>query len=107
VRRVRSFEERAHVRRCGGPLEVSHRSGLFNLALAHDDNLVSEPRRLGQIVCHEQRGKAKFPANPFERFVCFAARYGIERAERFVEQDHLLFRGESARERHALALSAG
>jgi hypothetical protein len=107
VRCVRSFEERADVRRCGGPLELTHRTGLLDPALAHDHHLIRKARRLGQIVCHEQRREAKFPANPLEGFMCFTARDCIQRTKWFVEQDHLLSRRESARERDALALTTG
>ena len=107
MRRVRSFKESAHVGRCGDPLELSYRAGLLDPALAHDDNLVSEPRRLGQVVCHEQRSEAKFQADSFESLMGFTARNGIECSEWLVEQDHLLSRREGTRERDALALTTG
>ena len=105
--RVRSFEQRLHVRRCWRLLELSHGSGLLDLSLSHNDHLISESRSFCLVVCHEQRGEAKFLANAFEGLVGFTTRDGIEGAERFIQQHNVLARRKRARESHALALSTG
>ena len=88
-------------------LELSDAPCLFDAAIPHNDNLVGKTRGLSQVVGDQQRGKAEFMANPLEGFVCFAARDGVERTERLVEQDDFLSRRECAGESDPLALATG
>src|SRR5688572_6096829 len=105
MRGVCTFEERAHIRRPGGALQLAHRSCLLDPATAHNDHLIGETRSLGQVVRHQQRGESKFRSDAFERFMCFTAGNRVERSEGFIEEYHVLARGKSAGERNALSLA--
>jgi len=107
MRRAGAVKERLHIwsRRCA--MEVGDAPCLFHSTVSHNHDLVRKPRRLGQVVRHEERRESQLGARMLERLVRFAAGYRVERAERFIEQDNLLPRCEGASESDALPLSAG
>ena len=83
------------------------RAGLLDDAFVDDDHAVSDLEGLVLIMGHEDRGEAdplvKFPEPAAEVF----AHLGIQRAERFVEQQHFRLDGQRSRKGHPLALAAG
>ena len=107
VRGSSPLEQFAYVRSRGRMLEFRDASCLFDAPIPHNDNLVGETRGFSQVVRDQQRGEAQFTADPLERFVRFAARNGVERTERLVEQDNFLSRRECPGESDALALATG
>jgi hypothetical protein len=107
VCRVGALEQLAHVWRGRSALQLHRTARLFHASIPHNDNLVRESRRLGQVMGHQQRGEAEFTPDSLEGLVCLTARDGVEGTERLVEQDGLLASREGAGERDALSLSAG
>jgi len=103
---ARPLEELGHIRCCGCALQVAHEPCLFDPALPHDHDLVGESRCFRQVVCDEKSREAQLGANALKGLMGFSSRDGIERTERFVEQDRLLARRERARESGTLSLSA-
>ena len=86
------------LQRCDAPC-------LFDAPIPHNDNIVGETRGLSQVVGDQQCCKAELTADPLKGFVRFAARNGVERPERLVEQDDLLSRRECSGESDPLALA--
>ena len=94
--------------RIGGPRhEVGRRSRLAKPALDDHADLVGESGRVLEVVGHEQGRDLETGEELLELGAHVDLRVGVERRERFVEQEDLGVARERARERDALALAAG
>jgi len=104
---LRPLEQLADVR-CGRrALKFRDASSLLNAPGPHNDNLVGETRRFGQVMRHQDRGEAKLASDALERLVRLTARDGVEGTEWLVEQNHVLPSREGTRQCNALALTPG
>ena len=83
------------------------RRGLFDLALAHDDDAVGKLKRFFLVVGDEQGGVAGAIVDFAQPAAEILPHAGVKRAEGFIEQEHAGLDGEGARECDALALAAG
>jgi hypothetical protein len=79
---------------------------LFNPPAADDGDAVGQPRRLVEIVRDEQRRHPRPGPQLEEHRLEVAARDGVKRPERLIEQHHRRAGRDGTRERHALALPA-
>ncbi len=103
----------------GGPDEVRHVGAgrpvihdvrpveLLDAAGAHHGDPVGERHRLLLVVRHEDRGDAERLDELAELHLHAAAQLGVERVERFVEQQHARLQHDHARDGDALLLAAG
>ena len=80
---------------------------LLDLALVHDDDAVGELERFFLIVRDEHARQVNLFVQPAQPAPQLLPHFGVERAERLVEQQHLRLDGQRARERDALPLAAG
>ena len=80
---------------------------LFDAALVQDRDPVGHVERLGLIVGHQHGGHVHLVVQAAQPRPQIFADLGVERTERFVQEQHLRVHRESAGERHALALPAG
>ena len=71
------------------------------------DHPVGDQDRLGDAVGHDHDGRRGPLPEPQQLQVESLAGQGVERAERFVEQQDLGLQGEGSRQRHALPRPAG
>src|SRR5690606_14658624 len=78
---------------------------LFDPALVHDHDLVGDFQRLFLVVRDEQAGHVQFIMQAAQPAPQFLAHLGIQRAERFVEQQHARFHRQGASQRNPLALA--
>ena len=76
-------------------------------AVVHDRDAVGQFQRFLLIVGDEDARQVNVVVQPAQPAAQLLAHLRIERAERFVEEQHLRFDRERARERHALTLTAG
>ena len=76
-------------------------------AVVEDGDAVGHRQRLALVVGDEDEGDAERPLQALQFLLHLLAQLQVERAERFVEQQHLRLVDEGAGERHALALAAG
>ena len=67
----------------------------------------AEPQGFAHVMGDEDGGFPEAIAQFEELVLQFDARYGVERAERFVEQEQLWFSGQGTRDADALSLAAG
>ena len=95
--------------RCGGRLTEYdiRRIELANAAAVQNDDLIAHRKRFRFAARDMQKGDAQ-PAADAAQFAAHPhAQIGVERAERFVEQNEARLGDERARQGDALALSAG
>ena len=82
----------------GSVVHVSRSAGLFDLAVVHDgDRGLNYFERFLLIVCDEDAGDMQFvmqTSEPASKFFPYA---GIQRAERFIEQEDFRLYGECSR----------
>ncbi|QTK79336.1 hypothetical protein AT6N2_C1619 [Agrobacterium tumefaciens] len=94
-------------RRVGRIVDIVCRADLLDLALAHDNDAVRQFQRFFLIMGDKDGGVARAVMEFAQPAAQFLAHFGIERAERLVEKQHLRLDGDGAGKRHALALTAG
>src|SRR3569832_1060313 len=87
-------------------IDLVGRADLFDLAAVHHHHAVCDLHRLVLIVRDEDAGDVNLVVQASQPAPQFLAHLGVERAEGLVEQQHLGFDRECARERDALALTA-
>ena len=64
------------------------RADLLDAGLIHDDDAVGHLQRLVLIVRHQQAGHVDLVVQPAQPAAQALPHLGVERAERFVEQQH-------------------
>ena len=77
-----------------------------NAAVFDDQHAVGQRHGLGDVMGHQDRGKALIMPDTFEQPLHRDPRQRIERAERLVEGKNARLADQRARQRHALLLSA-
>ena len=82
-------------------------SALNDAAFVHENDLVAEISRFGEIVSDEDRGLVQALENFLQVLLQRGADEGIKRAERFIEQQQFRRKHERAHQADALALAAG
>ena len=92
-------------RRCS--VELVGRADLLDPTLPHHRDLVAEDERLVLIVGDEHRGDADVAEDSGDLGADVDAQAGVERRERFVEEENRRIGGERSGERDALLLAAG
>jgi hypothetical protein len=106
-RQAHGFTDEAGDERRGRLVEdLVGRADLFEAAAVEDRHPVGEFERLLLVVGDEQGGVARAVVDFAQPAAQVAAHLGVERAERLVEQQHPGLDGESAGQRHPLALAA-
>ena len=96
-----------HERALGLLVDLGGRPDLLHPTLGENDHAVGKLQCLLLVVRHEHRGDMDFLMELTKPAPQLLADLGIERAERFVEQQHFRFDGQRPGERHALALPSG
>jgi hypothetical protein len=79
---------------------------LLDTAVVHHHHAVGHLECLFLVVGDEHAGHVQLVVQAAQPAPQFLAHFGIECAERFVEQQHLGLDGQRARQRDALPLSA-
>ena len=82
---------------------LNHRAG----AAGEHDDAIGEKKRLADIVRHQEGGDAILLPDALQLDVHLPARHGIERAEGFVEQQHVGTQHQGAGDGGALSHAAG
>src|ERR1039457_2851596 len=104
---IRRAEKARHERARGAVIHLGRAAHLFDQSLAHDDELVPEGERLGLVVCHVHGREGERAQKTEKLRPEVLPELGVERGERFVEEENARPEREGARERHALLLAAG
>ena len=94
-----------HVRRLR--VDLSRRPDLYQLSAAHEGDAVGEGERFFLVVGDVDGGQFQFAVDAFDLLAHFVAQFGVQVAERFVEQEDVRFGDERSGEGDALLLSAG
>ena len=92
--------------RCRGR-GISTLKSCGDAAVLDDQHAIGQRDRLGDVMRHQDRGKALIVPDPLQQPLHRNPRQRIERAERLVERQHARPADQRARQRHALLLSAG
>ena len=79
---------------------------LFDAPAIHHDHPIRQLEGLFLIVRHEYRGDIQLVVQMTQPTSQFLPHLGIQRSERFVEQQHLGSNGQRPRQRHPLPLPA-
>ena len=87
------------------PLDGERIGELFGFAVVEDGDHVSQLKRLFPVVGDEDRGQAKLVVDLAQGVAQFVADLGVERAERFVQQQDARLAGKGAGQRDALSLA--
>ena len=82
-------------------------SHLFDEPLVHQHHAVGQGHRLGLVVRHHEGRDADAALQRAQLDLHFLAQLGVQRAHRFVEQQHRRLNHEGTRQGHALPLAAG
>jgi hypothetical protein len=80
---------------------------LDHLATVVDNDLLTEGKSVGQIVCHKEYGDSQARLNLYEFLAQRGTQRRIERGEWFIEQEQPWLYGQSPRHSHSLLLTAG
>ncbi|MNT13424.1 hypothetical protein D3C72_1483940 [compost metagenome] len=83
------------------------RAVLLDVAAVHQHHLVGHFQRLFLVMGDEHAGHVQFIVQAAQPAAQLLAHLGVERAEGFVEQQHLGLHRQRAGQRDALALAAG
>ncbi len=89
-----------------GAIQLIGCTDLFDPPVAHHRDLITQDERLVLVVGHEHRGHTDIAQDPGDLGANVDAQAGVERGERFVEQEHRRVGGERSGERNALLLTA-
>ena len=73
----------------GGAVERVGIAGLLDFAVVHHHNFIRHFQRFFLIMCHQNAGDAQLVVNVAQPGAQLFAHFGIERAERLVEQQKL------------------
>ena len=92
--------------RCRGR-GISTLKSCGDAAVLDDQHAIGQRDGFGDVVRHQDRGKALIVPDPLQQPLHRNPRQRIERAERLVERQHARMADQRARQRHALLLSAG
>ncbi|MNN17370.1 hypothetical protein D3C81_1305570 [compost metagenome] len=106
VEQVHIAEEAKHKRRGRMVVDGLGRAVLLDVAAVHQHYLVGHFQRLFLVVRDEHAGHMQFIVQAAQPAAQFLAHLGVQRAERFVEQQHARLNGQRAGQRNALALPA-
>ena len=71
-----------------------------------DADAMTEPRRFGKVMCHEDHRRLKVALKPRELGVQLCARNDIQGAEGFIHQEDRRVYGQRSSQGHALTLAA-
>lgn len=97
--------EEAHDEVVGaGVVELVGGADLFDAAVVDDDDVVGDFEGFFLVVGDEDGGDVDLVVESAQPLAEFFADFGVERAEGFVEEQHVGFDGERSRQCHALAL---
>ena len=99
-------EERCDESRAGVQINLFGRAHLLQAALVHDAQPVGERERFFLIVSDEQERDADAALDGFQLGADLLAKVGVERGERFVEQQNVGFQYQRSCQRDALAFAA-
>ena len=83
------------------------RADLFDPGLVHHDDAIGDFQRFFLVVRHQDGRHVQFVVQAAEPVAQTLSHLGVERPERFVEQQHARFDGQGPGQRDALPLSAG
>ena len=83
------------------------RADLFDPRLVHHHHAVGHFQRFFLVVRHQHAGHVQFVVQAAQPVRAALAHLGVERSERFVQQQHLRLDGQRPGQRHALPLPAG
>ncbi|MNN09825.1 hypothetical protein D3C81_1227290 [compost metagenome] len=86
-------------------VDLLRRAGLGDAAPVHDDDAVAQRHRLGLVVGDVDRGDMEAAQQLVDVRAQGVAQLGVERGQRFIEQQHARLHGDGARQGHALALA--
>ena len=86
--------------------DLEHGPGLAHSSVPHDHQLVPEHHGLGAIVGHQQRGRSTHQQQLPQFTPQLFTMGGIQRGQRFVQQQQARAARQRARQRHALLLAA-
>ena len=103
---VRYADEVGHEGRLRVLVDLGGRAHLLDDALAHDGDAVAHGERLFLVVGHVDEGDADVALQLLELELHGFAQLGVERAERFVEQQHGGLVDQRPRQGDALLLAA-
>ena len=92
---------------CRAQVQVSGRTGLHQLAVSHDGDLVCKRQGLALVVGDQNGGDAGLVEQLGHRFAGGRAQASVEGRERLVHQHQLGALRQGAGQRHALLLSTG
>ena len=81
-------------------------SRLFNLAVVHDDDAISDFEGFLLVVCHEHCCQMNLIMQLPQPLSQFLADFGIQGTKRFVQQKNSRLNREGPGQRHSLALTA-
>ncbi len=88
-------------------IDIARRADLLDPALVHHHDAVGDFERLFLVMSDEDRGDVNFGMQRAQPLPQLLAHLGIERAERFVEQQDARLDRQRAGKRNALSLAAG
>src|SRR5512132_1497439 len=106
VKHVRRADEPGDERRGGVVVHLARRPDLFDATLVHHDDLVRQLERFLLIVRDEQARDTELTVELVEPASEVVTDLRVQRAERFVEEEHLGLGGKRTCERDALSLAA-
>ena len=104
---IRGANEFGHEAISRREIDLARRADLGNRPLLHDDDTIAELHGLGLIVRHVDRGDAQRAQQAIQFAAQPVAQRGIERGQRLIEQQDARPDRNRARQRDALALTAG
>ena len=87
-------------------VDLERRADLLDTSLVHHHDAVRDRQRFFLIVGDVDRRDAELALDGSDLLAQRDADLGVERRQRFVQQQHLRLDGERAGERHALLLAA-
>src|SRR5882762_465639 len=105
VEEVDGPEEAVRERRRGMVVDLVGAAHLLDLSFVHQDDAVGDLQRLFLVVGDEDGGDVQVVMQPAQPPPQVLAHLGVERAERFVQEQDLGLHGQRAGERDALALA--
>ena len=104
--KVHHADEFGHAARIGAAIEHLGFGQLRDLALEHHRDAVRHHQRFFLVMRHQHEGNADLPLQLDQLDLHLLAHLLVERAQRFIEQQHLGLQDQRARQRHPLPLAA-
>ena len=90
--------------RGGTVIDVLRCPNLRDASVGHHGDAIAQRHRFGLIVRHIDGGDGERAQQPIDVDAQTLAQLGVERGQRFIEQQHARLHGERPRERDALSL---